>query len=91
MEAKEKAEAALREKIDETFGLSPDDAEGEEDQVERDEGAPASDPEFDAAAEEAIPADVRMIFGCHDTQTSADVSNVATFQLPDAAGKAGGA
>ena len=34
-----------------------------------------------------------MISGCHDTQTSADVSNVATFKLPDVAGAgaAGGA
>jgi len=56
-----------------------------------DDDAPTSDPEFDQRAEEAIPANVRMISGCHDTQTSADVSNVDTFQLPDAAGMAGGA
>ena len=84
-----------------------------------------------AQAIEAIPAEVRMISGCHgkykifycayhmhyimqrrcicasvsvsilkscfslyylnlpDSQTSADVGNVASFQLPDAAGKAG--
>jgi len=36
-------------------------------------------------------ADVRMISGCDDAQTSADVSNVASFRLPDPAGKAGGA
>lgn len=47
---------------------------------------------FDQRAEEAIPAEFRMISGCHDGQTSADVSNVAgTFQLPDPAGRAGGA
>ena len=34
---------------------------------------------------------VMMISGCEDVQTSADVSNVATFQLPDPAGRAGGA
>lgn len=39
----------------------------------------------------AIPAEVRMISGCEDSQTSADVSNVANFSLPDTAGKAGGA
>lgn len=39
----------------------------------------------------AIPAEVRMISGCQDSQTSADVSNVASFQLPDPAGNAGGA
>eukprot|EP00542_Grammatophora_oceanica_P019860 CAMPEP_0194047474 /NCGR_PEP_ID=MMETSP0009_2-20130614/24936_1 /TAXON_ID=210454 /ORGANISM="Grammatophora oceanica, Strain CCMP 410" /LENGTH=315 /DNA_ID=CAMNT_0038693117 /DNA_START=96 /DNA_END=1043 /DNA_ORIENTATION=- len=44
-----------------------------------------------AQAEEAIPAEVRMFSGCQDSQTSADVSNVATFQLPDPAGQAGGA
>lgn len=32
-----------------------------------------------------------MISGSHDTQTSADVSNVGTFRLPDPAGRAGGA
>ena len=44
------------------------------------------DAEFDAQCEQAIPANVRMISGCHDTQTSADVQNVASFQLPDPAG-----
>jgi len=42
-------------------------------------------------AEEYIPATVRMISGCKDSQTSADVSNVAKFSLPDPAGRAGGA
>eukprot|EP00567_Pseudictyota_dubia_P004496 CAMPEP_0197439730 /NCGR_PEP_ID=MMETSP1175-20131217/6402_1 /TAXON_ID=1003142 /ORGANISM="Triceratium dubium, Strain CCMP147" /LENGTH=352 /DNA_ID=CAMNT_0042969695 /DNA_START=98 /DNA_END=1156 /DNA_ORIENTATION=+ len=45
----------------------------------------------DYLAQSAIPAEVRMISGCQDSQTSADVSNVATFQLPDPAGRAGGA
>jgi hypothetical protein len=35
--------------------------------------------------------DIRMISGCDDAQTSADVSNVSSFQLPDPAGRAGGA
>ena len=35
--------------------------------------------------------DIRMISGCEDAQTSADVSNVGSFQLPDPAGRAGGA
>lgn len=39
----------------------------------------------------AFPAIVRMISGCQDSQTSADVSNVASFSLPDPAGRAGGA
>jgi len=42
-------------------------------------------------AEKYIPANVRMISGCKDSQTSADVSNVASFSLPDPAGRAGGA
>lgn len=42
-------------------------------------------------AEKAIPAEVHMISGCQDSQTSADVSNVASFSLPDPAGRAGGA
>jgi metacaspase-1 len=32
-----------------------------------------------------------MISGCEDTQTSADVSDVGTFKLPDPQGRAGGA
>ena len=42
-------------------------------------------------AKEYIPADIRMFSGCLDEQTSADVSNVENFDLPDPAGKAGGA
>jgi len=38
-----------------------------------------------------IKAKVHMISGCQDRQTSADVSNVESFQLPDPAGRAGGA
>ena len=44
-----------------------------------------------AQAEKLIPAEVRMFSGCRDEQTSADVSNVAKFSLPDPAGRAGGA
>eukprot|EP00525_Craspedostauros_australis_P002495 CAMPEP_0198134924 /NCGR_PEP_ID=MMETSP1442-20131203/60321_1 /TAXON_ID= /ORGANISM="Craspedostauros australis, Strain CCMP3328" /LENGTH=401 /DNA_ID=CAMNT_0043796081 /DNA_START=349 /DNA_END=1553 /DNA_ORIENTATION=- len=39
----------------------------------------------------AIPAKFVMFSGSEDAQTSADVSNVNTFELPDPAGKAGGA
>ena len=46
---------------------------------------------FDQKAEQAIPAEVRMISGCADSQTSADVSNVGNFQLPNPQGRAGGA
>lgn len=46
---------------------------------------------FDQNAEKAIPAEIHMISGSHDAQTSADVFNVGSFQLPDPAGRAGGA
>ena len=51
----------------------------------------AVDEELAEKADQFIPADVRLISGCKDEQTSADVSNVESFQLPDPAGKAGGA
>jgi len=38
-----------------------------------------------------IKAEVHMISGCKDEQTSADVSNVESFGLPDPQGLAGGA
>lgn len=38
-----------------------------------------------------LTADVTMISGCEDHQTSADVSNVSSFALPDPSGRAGGA
>ena len=37
-----------------------------------------------------ISADIRMISGCADSQTSAD-ANITAFELPDPAGKKGGA
>ncbi|KAL3769130.1 hypothetical protein ACHAWO_007871 [Cyclotella atomus] len=37
-----------------------------------------------------ISADIRMISGCADAQTSAD-ANITAFQLPDPAGRSGGA
>jgi len=46
---------------------------------------------FAKRAENAINAEIRMISGCEDKQTSADVSNVAAFKLPDPNGRAGGA
>ena len=45
----------------------------------------------DSDGEYGIKAMVVTISGCEDSQTSADVSNVASFQLPDPNGKAGGA
>ncbi|CAB9521275.1 Metacaspase-1 [Seminavis robusta] len=43
------------------------------------------------AIRNAIPAEFHMISGSHDSQTSADAFNVGQFQLPNPAGKAGGA
>ena len=39
----------------------------------------------------AVHADFRMISGCMDSQTSSDVQDISSFELPDPAGKAGGA
>jgi len=47
--------------------------------------------QFEEKKPPALQADVRMISGCEDAQTSADVNNVASFKLPDPAGRAGGA
>lgn len=46
---------------------------------------------YDERIQSAIPAEFHMISGSHDAQTSADVSNVNQFELPDPAGRAGGA
>ena len=48
--------------------------------------------EFQQQAETLIPAEIRMISGCHSEQTSADLSNVTqSGQLSNPAGRAGGA
>lgn len=48
--------------------------------------------DFDSKAEQAIAAEVHMISGCADSQTSADVTNVGgDFSLPNPQGRAGGA
>lgn len=45
----------------------------------------------DRSNEREILANVFMISGCEDKQTSADVSNVSNFSLPNPNGRAGGA
>ena len=51
-----------------------------------------TDDSFDAKNSTSnVKARVLMISGCEDSQTSADVSNVSQFSLPDPQGKAGGA
>jgi hypothetical protein len=45
---------------------------------------------FSRKAANEIPANFRMISGCADAQTSAD-ANITAFQLPDPAGRQGGA
>lgn len=47
--------------------------------------------DYAASIQKAIPAEWHMISGSHDSQTSADAYNVGKFQLPNPAGKAGGA
>lgn len=44
---------------------------------------------FAERAASAVAADVRMFSGCKDEQTSADVSNVASFGLPANSGPGG--
>lgn len=46
---------------------------------------------FEEQKPDGFRQDIRMISGCEDVQTSADVFNVASFDLPDPAGRAGGA
>lgn len=46
---------------------------------------------FEEKKPDSLKNDIRMISGCEDKQTSADVSNVNSFSLPDPAGRAGGA
>ncbi len=48
------------------------------------------DDEFREKAHTTVPGNIKMFSGCKDDQTSADVSNVAKFGLPDSDG-AGGA
>ncbi|CAB9506917.1 Metacaspase-1B [Seminavis robusta] len=49
------------------------------------------DPSLVAQAEAYIHAEVHLFSGCRDEQTSADISNVELFGLPDPQGRAGGA
>lgn len=46
---------------------------------------------FEEKKNDVLPGTIIMISGCEDDQTSADVSDVASFKLPDPAGRAGGA
>jgi hypothetical protein len=41
--------------------------------------------QFEEKKPDALKVDFRMLSGCEDAQTSADVSNVSAFQLPDPA------
>jgi hypothetical protein len=52
---------------------------------------PLTTEKFEETKPDELRKDIRMISGCADHQTSADVSNVSSFQLPDPAGRAGGA
>eukprot|EP00536_Pseudo-nitzschia_multiseries_P004412 jgi/Psemu1/188031/e_gw1.73.141.1 len=51
--------------------------------------------DFDKQAQYLVPAEVRMISGCHSLETSADVSNIHSIvgrgKLPSPEGRAGGA
>jgi hypothetical protein len=47
--------------------------------------------DFASKAIDAVPGDVKMISGCKDSQTSADVHDVSQFGLPASPPGAGGA
>jgi len=77
---KEAAVKEAKKKIMEELGLNGGDEEGT-----------MTTEEFEKTKPKELRKDIRMISGCQDRQTSADVSNVSSFQLPDPAGRAGGA
>lgn len=80
---KEAAVKEAKKKIMEELGM------GEE---EEKAAKPAMTTEqFEQTKPDELRKDIRMISGCQDRQTSADVSNTSSFQLPDPAGRAGGA
>ena len=57
----------------------------------KDEDATVVTHSEDSLEDSRIKATVVMISGCEDAQTSADVSNVSSFSLPDPNGRSGGA
>lgn len=77
-------EAAFERAKEEMMGVLGMDDDG-------DDGHVTTKDEFEASKPDELRKDIRMISGCQDKQTSADVSNVSSFQLPDPAGRAGGA
>ncbi len=50
-------------------------------------GSNVTQADYEANKPQELRKDIRMISGCQDKQTSADVSNVSSFQLPDPAGR----
>ena len=50
-------------------------------------GEPMTAEKYEATKPDELKKDIRMISGCQDKQTSADVSNVSSFKLPDPAGE----
>eukprot|EP00970_Alexandrium_tamarense_P012330 scaffold2857_cov275-Alexandrium_tamarense.AAC.3 len=81
---KAKAAEQIKAKLIEELGMGGDDDNNNE-------GHTMTKEEFEATKPDELRKDIRMISGCADHQTSADVSNVSSFQLPDPAGRAGGA
>ena len=69
---------AAKEKIYEELGISKSDAQPQSGQMSRED--------YEANKPDELRKDVRMLSGCADHQTSADVSSIAKFQLPDPAG-----
>lgn len=74
---------AFKKFADKVGGDDDDDGDGGDEIITRDQ--------FEESKPDEMRKDIRMISGCEDVQTSADVSNVGSFNLPDPAGRAGGA
>ncbi|KAL3904128.1 MAG: hypothetical protein SGPRY_011406, partial [Prymnesium sp.] len=51
--------------------------------------ATGDEPTFAQQSEKAIPGNIRMFSGCQDSQTSADVFDTSSFQLPAECGPGG--
>mmetsp|Transcript_9029 Transcript_9029/g.13610 ORF Transcript_9029/g.13610 Transcript_9029/m.13610 type:complete len:342 (+) Transcript_9029:81-1106(+) len=78
---KNQAIAAAKEGMLSSLGVDADGTDGEQ----------MTKSQYEESKPDELRKDVRMISGCQDKQTSADVSNVEQFELPDPAGRAGGA
>ena len=78
---KQQAVAKARDEIMGSLGMSSSGGGG------GGSGEPMTAEKYEATKPDELKKDIRMISGCQDKQTSADVSNVSSFKLPDPAGE----